>query len=71
VKNLNASNISAKDLVNQNRAVRAMIILAILLCAASIACGVVVMFVLKQHKILYFVAGGLSIAAGTFYQMLG
>jgi hypothetical protein len=46
------------------RAVRATVILGVILSAAAIVTGVLVMFVMKDTKILFFVAGGLDIAAG-------
>ena len=41
-----------------------MVILGLLLTVGAIVVGILVMFVMKSTKILFFVAGGLDIAAG-------
>ena len=46
------------------RSVRATVFLGILLTTAAIVTAVLVLFVLKDKTILFFVAGGLDIAAG-------
>lgn len=54
------------SVMNYYKTVRAMVILAILLLAGAIVCGILALFVMKKMKVLYFVASGLSIVAGKY-----
>lgn len=58
------------SVLSKYKAVRAMVILAILLLAGAIICGILALFVMKKMKMLYFVASGLSVMAGKYIMIL-
>ncbi|KAL4239572.1 Peroxisomal membrane protein pmp22 [Mactra antiquata] len=58
------------DTFDDVKVIRAMLLLGIILTVPAIVCGLLVLFVLKDKKILFFVAGGIAILAGLF-KMVG
>ncbi|XP_060560687.1 uncharacterized protein LOC132720546 isoform X2 [Ruditapes philippinarum] len=66
IKDESSISDEAKDDAN---ACKAMIFVAIFVTLAASITGGLVMFALKEKKILYFVAGGLDISAGIFFMI--
>ncbi|KAL4232134.1 hypothetical protein ACF0H5_009709 [Mactra antiquata] len=48
------------------KVMKAMTLLGIILTVPALVCGILVLFVMKDMKILFFVAGGIDILAGLF-----